>query len=438
MQIVGMRKVIWLSAIFFLGLSACEKPEDKKVGLSTQPEEDELGLQIDTTTIITRTTFQDSLRSDELSSSLVGNMNDPVFGETRAGFFTQLLLPTSNVQFNNPENHRIDSVVLALEYSGFYGHKTTQTFIISEATQDYYLDSSYYTNDEVVHTGINIIEDSAEAVTPDPESTVVLNNDTVPAQIRFKLTHDFAKAIFDPGNQASLANNTTFLDFFKGLYIQSTSDFAPNQGGLLYVNLTSANSKYTIYYTDTTNGNTSPSTFNLIMGASATRFTTFEHDYTQNIIDQANDTVTPKNPFFVQSTAGTNGIITFPNIKDYAAADIAITKASLTLAIQPGTNADPYDAHEILLLFGIRQDGSVELIPDQFEGVAHIDGTLNEIDNTYNFTITRFIQELITTDRYKGLRVTSSGGSVSGNRVVLNGGFGSSENAKLVLTYVTL
>jgi hypothetical protein len=435
MRLFGMREVSILSAIFlFWTFVSCEKPEENAVGLSVQPGEDQLGLTIDSTTIITRSVLQDSLRSDELSAALLGNLNDLKFGETNAGIFTQLRLPSNNISFANANEIIVDSVILALEYSGDYGDLDPQDFNISLVTESYYLDSNYYTNRVVNTTGINMILPGYENITPNLEDSVPVGTSNLPAQIRFRLDSILAQTIVNNSGGDLLLNNDNFLQTVKGIYITSTSVLGVNKGGLLYFNLNSINSKYTIYYHDTLTN--AAKDFDLIIDAGAARFTTTSHTYSLEIQNQLLDSTLGQQLFYLQTTAGLNALVYFPNIQNYNSADIAVSKAELILPVS--NESVGYDPQESLFLYGLKADGTLDFLLDQFEGSAHIDGNYNEIDNEYRFTITRFIQNQIISNDYVALQVTSSAASVTGNRVIINGGNHVSKRAKLVLTYINL
>ncbi|MCH2197258.1 MAG: DUF4270 domain-containing protein [Flavobacteriales bacterium] len=59
-------------------IAGCEKPE-QELGLGIQPDDDLLtAFQTDTTTIECFTIREDSLATDELSQSLLGNYFDPL------------------------------------------------------------------------------------------------------------------------------------------------------------------------------------------------------------------------------------------------------------------------------------------------------------------------------------------------------------------------
>src|SRR5438128_2241993 len=84
---------------FFVLFSSCKDPEE--LGLEVIPSSDQLALlSTDTLTLMTRTVKEDSLQTypvlnalgNSLTSQLLGNYRDPVFGKSDASFYTQVKL----------------------------------------------------------------------------------------------------------------------------------------------------------------------------------------------------------------------------------------------------------------------------------------------------------------------------------------------------------
>ena len=113
-----LRALIVVFAVSIL-LYSCKKEFDS-IGLELQNEEDRLGNTFtDTTTLIAYSMIEDSIVTGNLSNAIIGYVNDPVFGRTQAGFYTQFDLSGTNVSFgNSPE---FDSLVLSLQYAGYFG-----------------------------------------------------------------------------------------------------------------------------------------------------------------------------------------------------------------------------------------------------------------------------------------------------------------------------
>ena len=122
------------------------------IGLEVQPPSD--GIKVALTTadnnLTIHTISEDSLRSDETSTLLLGEINDPIFGYNQAAFSTQFMLPFSNVDVGSYlDSLTVDSVVLGLSYTGSYGINDVLNIIVYEISESIYKDSVYYSNQDV-------------------------------------------------------------------------------------------------------------------------------------------------------------------------------------------------------------------------------------------------------------------------------------------------
>ena len=82
------------AAIFFLFalFTACEKPEGS-VGIDLQPDDDILNVSgIDTFTVKAFSLPEDSVRTDGVTTGMVGAYIDPIFGYSKADHYTELRL----------------------------------------------------------------------------------------------------------------------------------------------------------------------------------------------------------------------------------------------------------------------------------------------------------------------------------------------------------
>ena len=111
---------------------SCKKNND--FGLQVQPNQDLLSAnQTDTSTLITYSAIEDSLKTDELSGpNLLGSYVDPSFGFLKTSIYTQIRLENS-VDFrpdgaSSLDGIVVDSVVLYLAMDGYYGNEGSQTF----------------------------------------------------------------------------------------------------------------------------------------------------------------------------------------------------------------------------------------------------------------------------------------------------------------------
>jgi len=125
--------------------------EKNVVGVDVLPNQSGLNTTFtDTVTIISNTVKEDSLRTDTLfSKHLLGNYNDPVFGKSQASIYTQVLLPTNNVNFG--DSLKLDSIVLTLAYNGFYGDTSIpQTVEVYELNEDLSVGNEYYSDQDFI------------------------------------------------------------------------------------------------------------------------------------------------------------------------------------------------------------------------------------------------------------------------------------------------
>ncbi|HPT04584.1 MAG TPA: DUF4270 family protein, partial [Bacteroidales bacterium] len=133
--------IVLFSSLFF----SCQKEPDK-LGLGITPVGDRLNLRYcDTSTVIAYSVYDDSVRTDQVSPTLLGSIYDPVFGKTVASIYTQLSLSEYDYDFGTQPI--LDSLVLQLQYKGYYGDTTTpMTVKIYEMADTLSLDSVYYYN----------------------------------------------------------------------------------------------------------------------------------------------------------------------------------------------------------------------------------------------------------------------------------------------------
>jgi len=127
-------------------LFSCRKTND--FGLEVQPNQDLLSVnQTDSTSIITYSVLEDSLKTDELSGpNLLGSYIDPYFGSLNSSVYTQIRLESS-YDFRPSgtltlDSLIVDSVILYLAMDGYYGNLGSQTFEVFQLSEDLHLDSS--------------------------------------------------------------------------------------------------------------------------------------------------------------------------------------------------------------------------------------------------------------------------------------------------------
>lgn len=246
------RKVQILSATFFcitLALTACKKKETI-VGKDAFDANELLNSTELEIPLRTYTIEEDSVVSKNQLHALLGAYNDPQFGTVDASFYSQISLdnPGSTSFGVNPI---VDSIVLSLQYAGYYGENKAQTFEVYELTDDLSAnsDSLYYSFTTKNVNPSNLVFPGKETITPQPSVKSVVGTDTLAAQLRIPLKNSLATYLMDGVSLGKYATQDIFREFFKGIYVKVSNPNPPSgQGAVYYFNLSAINSKLTIYY----------------------------------------------------------------------------------------------------------------------------------------------------------------------------------------------
>ncbi len=436
-NLLSVLALIWCITLF----NACKKQDE---AITYSPTGDVLSVSYsDTSGIFSYTVKEDSILtySYSLASStslyLAGNYMDPTFGYAEASIYAQMGLSSNNVNFGS--NLHLDSVVLSLNYDGYYGIDTSSSYTINiyELSEDLYTDSSYYSNSNHLYDNVAL---GTKTFTPDFNSSIMLKNgDTLSPQLRIRLNDSFGQRLLDLSGQSSLVDDDAFIAYFKGLHISfSTIASSADQGLLFYFNLLNENSKVTLYYSNIDNDSLS---FSFPFSDTHVIHSTFSHNYANTEVETSLlDTTSGKNKIYVQAMSGTKAAITFPYIKDWSQnSSIAINKAELIFT----PDSDSYSSylpHPQLQLL-LDSLGTFNNLPDEsFTDGYEFDGTYDESNNTFTFNISLYIQDVISgkTSADYPLYLISSNAYENAYRSVLGGYLNASSGIKLKLTYTKL
>lgn len=425
-------------------IGSCRKPVED-LGLELLPS-DELGLLEDTTTIHAYTFRDTAVRTSGLTRNLVGSYLDQEFGFVRAGIVTQLRLSSNNVGAGVDTNGlQADSIVLSLAFDGVnyaYGNLDAQTFEVHEITTSLNVDSTYHTDDVPQFLPEDLCASHGCTVTPDPFNYAQVGGDSLLPQVRIRLSNALAAKFLNAFGTPSLVDNTSFQEFFKGLYITvNNGQQFPFQQGLLYFSLINGASKVVLFYKDANNEPDVQRTFELLINTNAMRYTVAEHDYSQAIDPGVNnalaDTAAPALKTYVQSLGGLRTALRFPHIMNYAGEGRILSKAELIAPVDGSFNGLQPPPNQLFLF---RKDslGADSFLPDQLGGVVAIDGIYNATDRVYRFIITRYVNDLLTGQLSNtGIEMVSGSNGVSGNRVILAGPAKEQNGMRLHLTFTT-
>ena len=392
-----MNKNVYISVCILCAIlvfGAC-KEDSGLIGLDVQPQDEFLNTDyFDTTTIAVRSSTHDSLITSNIALNMLGYIQDPVFGKTQAGIYTQFRLSSYNADFG--ENVTVDSVVLTLVYGGHYGD-TLNSFLVRvyELTEGMEKSKNYFANSKINYVpSSNLTENSNLYISPKPntrQDTSISSN-----CLRVRLDTNFAKTKFisQSGSDVVYKSDANFVNYFKGLLI--TAEAMTGNGCIVSLNMTHTNSNLTIYYS---NDRASNQKYTFKLNDSTAHFGATDHfDYADaetNLKAQLNgDSSSGTNVLYAQAGAGVKVLLNFPYIKDmFNNQKVIIHRASLVINHLDDNLANyiPPDA------LGLT---SSSVLPDFLLELAtsnsgYFGGGYNKTTKEYRFHITQYIQNLV-------------------------------------------
>lgn len=388
---------IYKNTAFYLLLAvlfACNDPDI--IGLDL-PGSARFTITNDTTTNFTiKTISEDSLRSDESQNLLLGQINDPIFGENKGSFCTQMLLPNNNI--NAIDGIEVDSVFLTYSISDHYGDLNESEDLeinVYRLSEDIYKDSNYYSDTSFNYDPNNLVTNYFINEGDSSNSSF----------INIQLDNSFGEMIMNETGGSNMIDNVAFLEFFKGFHVESTAS-----NTILYLNPTADKSRFSIYYHEI-EGDTALS-FDFELGGDATRINMFNKK-------DINDISPDVNEIFIQSMAGYKAEFDFTNLEEIQTKCLGKSINRVTIDFEAFENND-YPLHEKLYLLRENNEGKIVFLTDfTIEGEGHFGGEFD--NNTYSFNITRYFVQLLTNDQYTNkLYLVPVLGSANANRTILN------------------
>jgi hypothetical protein len=150
-----MRKTSSFSASFFkslfiflfvvAALNSCK--ESDTLGGNLLPAGDQTQFKVSSKfNLTTFTVKEDSIKSDDLTLSLLGSYFDPIFGKSTSSLLTQFVSGTNQLDFGS--NPVADSMILSMTYFDYYGKinklEGLQKIRIYKVSNLLLRDSNYY------------------------------------------------------------------------------------------------------------------------------------------------------------------------------------------------------------------------------------------------------------------------------------------------------
>ena len=378
----------------------------------------------DTITLEAYSVLEDTINTTNTSANVLGHISDPIFGNSDAGIFTQISLSGAAVNFG--VHPIIDSVVLSLQISTYYGDTNSQVGIrVHELTESLDEEQQYYQNSSVAYnpTPLNY---SLTGYTLKPNTNVVVDTGVYSPHMRIRLSQQFGQNLLN--HQDDLNNN--MQDFLKGLYIGAVSHTG-SRGYMLITSMTSALSGITLYYH---NDSTQNMRYTLSCSDKCVRFTQFNHNYqvsNNNIFVQEvlqNHRELGSQALFVQGGGGVKTRIKFPHLENsFKQFDNRVVIHRAELVISDLDYDEEYLTHPInLSIQGIgKSDSAVRFLPDDdyYTSSSYFGGTYDSKNHEYRFRITQYVQQLILqqNDWSNCINLVVRGSAVRPHRLMFDG-----------------
>lgn len=410
---------ILLLVFWTLCFCSCKKDIDV-IGLNLQ-DDDILGADFTEVSISAHSILEDSLPTKGLLNNVVGTINDPVFGQTAAGFCTQFTVSGSNTVF--PKQAELDSVVLNLQYSGYFGDTLSPIrFSVFELAEALSADQYYSNDDDPMVLPTDLVYNSTY-IRPNPTTPVKLDTATTAAHLRLRLTDEFGNRLLHL-TQSQLVNATAFQNAFYGLCVRAEA-LGNRTGNLCYISLTSAMSGLTLYYKV---GHARKS-YTFPISSDCVRYNFYTHDYTLGDMDfqrqvLQGDTTLGTQTLYLQPTGGVKTRVTFKDLKQaFEGKNVIINRAELVLT-NVSADEDYFFQPYNLGLQVVNADGTTTYTPDDatLTSSSYFGGIYDEKTKEYRFRITNYVQQKIKQEGSDvGLNIVVSGAGVRGNRLVFRG-----------------
>ena len=447
-----MRNMSYFKNIFFffmaigLSLPSCVEPTDLGQELL---QEDFVGTGfLKDFELHSRTVESDSIRTyaefSQTSSFFVGNMADPIYGTLKASFTLEagLYRTAGGAVTNSPDFKDVvlDSVVmvLRLDKNKSYGF-TNENYILDfdelatrlNSKEDYYSNAQFELNpfrglDEQVEYFPRI-----ESLTTIDYSNTLdfdLDPDTISfPHVRFRLSNEFGQKLINADSVVYLTDST-FLDFFNGIHISSSSK---NAGVIAFDKMSTGVSDATGgIYVYVRNAAEKLGQYKFSFNDYRFHGAQYEHNYSNSIVEPfLHDASLGDSLTFVQGLVGLSTVVSFPNLDQLQGKIINKAELKINIAKLPGD--DPFynpPVEQIVALYRSETGDLFEikdfalarsLLAFQFGGVVTkgVDGA----PDYYTINITNHLQDMIDGNAPNEIYLGCNNSSQTPTRVALFG-----------------
>jgi hypothetical protein len=375
-------------------ISSCKK-DWNELGSQLVIQEELILLSYDDQNLEISLVKEDSLSTLNRPTFFVGSIYESLYGLTQAGAYSELSLPSSNVNFGSFA--QVDSLVLSLDVNGYYGDTLSPIFFrVNEMLES--IETTSLDQDGQDSTVSIYSSDQFEYDMQQVGQKEQLFSPSINQEIRIPLSLDLGQYFLD-SDPENFINNEAFQTFFKGLYVSC----APSTSmGLLLELSASENSKLSLYYhTDETDS----LSYDFEIDNNADKMTSWHHTHSSDIelLIGAENISTG----FVQGSVGLRTYIDIPHLLTLKDSNFVVHKAELILPYISTENDEIYTLPSTLGLASVNSEGKLEVLNEDqnIQGSSYFDGSIDLANKTYTFNIARYVQKVIAEDYSSRLAV---------------------------------
>lgn len=371
------------------------------------------GSLIDTATVYTKTTTDDSVVTSGIPKCPLGVINDPIFGTTQSDLITDLNLPGSTAYTVPSGTITIDSAVLFLKYTqGFYGDSSSTntsayTLNVYQLSKRLATGATYYNNTPWPHESTIL---GSKTFSPRPNTKVINDTvktgftkvlDTVAPEIRVRINSDFVRSILFNASSSQLNSNLIFQNNVKGFYLTVNKNNPSDIGNTMMVRGTDS----LLVYIRATNGTVVDT---LVVPLPTIQHASYVHTVRSTAFQNAitNKTSVTDSLGYLQGLAGSRVKVSFPYLQKLFSTvggsnNVIINRAELVVTAIPGTDIPAYLAplpritmYQLDIAHQrIQLTDAVGAITSSEVGA--FGGFYNKPTRTYHFIVTSYLQNLI-------------------------------------------
>ena len=439
---------IFVIALFVITLTGCE--EQSSIGIEVLPGGDLISIRNTIQNTRSYTFAEDTITTSQPSKSLLGSFTDSIFGNSTIGFAAQYRL-TQFPDFS--KNAQVDSIQLFLYYRIIYGDTITkQKFKVYELESPLDFDTKYTQDVDLKSMSFDKLMGEIE-YTPRIKLDSATGDTTYYQLLKIPLDISLGEKLIN-ADSLEMINSDAFLEYFKGLYVETEKLNA--QGGTILSLEVLSNGGFDgsalamFFHNDSLKSKADPTKDSVLyvpytISPFSARVNNIVHDYTQApFYDKLNTETVEDSLIYVQATGGLKSRILIDNLSSWKDSmtivgtdtfPYAINKAELIFQIDTVASQVYKFQPPLQMLFTVAGESGTEYLPkDYVFNPAFYGGGLRR-DFTYHFSITQHLQQIIdgNAENY-GFYLTPARKNDQANRVVLKGST-SKTGIKLIVTY---